>query len=244
MTVATSSTNEFSIDRIVLHAFRHAGLWGIDQGADGLDWERKAVFGREVLEMLIKHLEAQGRLVRAQRFYDLTLVSGQEEYTLPEAIMDVYGDAALIQADQVGQDRSFETPVRQISRERWQGLGIRGDTGMPTLYYVERSLTTLSLRLWLTPDDTNAGQLRIQAYYLLANATGGGSTPDLERYWAIYLVDALAARLAEAAGLPGDKVSRHRQDAQASMQLAKQYSRQRTNNQAVVTHRRSFRSFR
>lgn len=236
MTIASSSTYEFSIGRIVLHAYRAASLMGIEEQPTGLQWDQRLTYGREVLEMLIKELETEGRLVRARRFYDLTMVSGTEEYTLPESILDVYGDAALTEADQVGQTTSFETIVRQIDQETWNRLGIRGNTGRPTLYWVDRSAAPLKVRLWLTPDDASAGTIRLPAYYLLANSTDANATPDLERYWALYLTDALAERLALAAGLPqqakmlGDKAAVERQ-------RAKQYSRQRTNNQAVVMHR-------
>jgi hypothetical protein len=237
MTVASSATAELSLKRIALHAYRLASLWGIDQQPVGVQWERYATHGLEALETIVKGLEAEGRLVRARRFYELTLVADQASYDLPEDIMDVYGDAMYILPGETTDTATAETVVRQIDQDTWQRLGTRASTGRPTTYYAYRGSGSVQVRLWLKPDSDNLGTIRFQVYYLLANSTSGDSTPDLERHWAEYLIHALAAKVAEAGNLDGTKIGRLMGESSRLLDRAKRYSRQRTNNQAMVMHR-------
>lgn len=237
MTVSSSSTAELTVGRIVLHAYRLAGLMAIEQEPSGVQWQKRVVHGMELLEMIVKGLETEGRLVRSRRFYEVTLVSGQADYVLPETIMDVYGDAMFLSPGTTTQNASMETVIRQEDQDTWQRLGSRDSTGVPTLYFARRQSSQITVTLWLKPGTTEAGGIaRLQAYYLLANSTSSTDTPDLERYWAEYLVNAVAARLAESGGMPNDKVSRLEQKAAGLLQRCKAYSRQRTNNQVMVVH--------
>ena len=244
MTVAASSTAELTVGRIVLHAYRLAGLMAIEQEPSGVQWQKRVIHGMELLEMITKGLEAEGRLVRARRFYELALVADQADYVLPETIMDVFGDAMYLEPGDTTQDASFETVVRQIDQDNWQRLGVRDSTGRPTCYFALRDSSTITVRLWLKPDTANAGTIRFQAYYLLANSTDSTATPDLERYWAEYLITAVAAKLAEGGGMPNDKISRLEMKSVGLLMRAKGYSRQRTNNQAMVMHRVGRRAYR
>lgn len=237
MTIATSSTAELPISKIVRHAYVMAGLWGIEQDTSGDQWSRRASYGMELLDMVTKGLEAEGRLVRARRFYNLTLVADQADYVLPAEILDVYGDAMFIQPGDDPNNASYETVIRQIDQDTWNRLGTRQSESRPTVYFAMRNTGQVTLRFWQKPDAANAGYVRVQAYYLLANATDGNATMDLERHWTQYLVTALAASLAEGAGFPVDKVGRLMGEAKSLLQRAKAYSRQRTNNQAMVMHR-------
>ena len=240
MTVATSATAELSLKRIAVHAYRLAGLMAIEQEPTGLQWEQRATHGLETLETIIKGLEAEGRLVRARRFYELTLVADQSDYDLPEDIMDVYGDAMFIMAGETTQTATYETVVRQMDQDTWQRLGTRASTGRPTQYFAYRGSGSVQVRLWLKPDSDNLGTIRFQAYYLLANATSGAATPDLERHWAEYLITALASRLAMAAGKL-DVYGALKGESNSILERAKRYSRQRTNNQVMVAHRGGYR---
>lgn len=244
MTVATSATAELSLKRIALHAYRLAGLMAFEQSPSGVQWEARATHALEVLEMIVKGLEAEGRLVRARRFYELTLVADQADYDLPDDIMDVYGDAAWIQAGETTETATFETIVQQIDQDAWQRLGTRASTGRPTLFYAYRGQGNVQVRLWLQPDAENLGTIRFQVYNLLANSTSGNATPDLERYWAEYLVVALAVRLGEAAGQDSGKLNRLTTESVRLLDRAKRYSRQRTNNQAMLMHRTGHQRYR
>lgn len=244
MTVASSNTAELTLSKIALHAYRLAGLWAIEQDATGLQWQKRQAFALEALETIVKGLEAEGRLVRARRFYELPLVANQADYTLPATIMDVYGDAMYIPAGETTQTASYELVVKQIDQDTWQRLGTRASTGKPTTYFAYRGDAAITIRLWLKPDAQNLGTIRFQAYYLLANSTSGANTPDLERHWTEYLIHELAVRLAESAGQDSGKMNRLMQKSAMLLDRAKRYSRQRTNNQVMVSHRTGYQRYR
>jgi hypothetical protein len=244
MTVAASSTAELTLGRVCLHAYRMAGLWAIEQGATGVQWDARQAYALEVLETIVKGLEAEGRLVRARRFYEVQMVDGQSSYDLPESIMDVYGDAMYIEPGETTDTATSETVVRQIDQDTWQRLGVRASTGRPTLYFAYRGQAAVQIRVWLKPDSENLGTIRFQVYYLLANSTAAGATPDLERHWTEYLITALAAKLAETGGQESGKINRLMQSAAMLLERAKRYSRQRTNNQAMLVHRTGYQRYR
>lgn len=235
MTIASSSTAELSINQIVVQACRLASLMPLEQSGTGIQWERRATAARQFLEMIIKGLEVEGRLLRARRFYRFALTPGTSDYTMPGEILDVFSKAAYIPASEPDPDHpTTELVVQQIAMEEWQSLGSRGITATPNMYMVERATEAITLRIWPTPNE--AGSLRVQAYYLFANATDGAATPDLERYWAQYLTEALAAKLAEATSQSGDKIQRLKADAAISLLKAKGYSRERTGFRVAVRH--------
>lgn len=237
MAVASSQTHEFTVDRLVAQAYRLAGLMAIEEEPEGVQWEKRASFGRQMLEMLVKRLETEARLVRARRLIEVQLVENQSDYTLPENVMDVYGDGAYTEPSAIPTAARFETPVRQISQEEWQRLGTRNTSGRPTLYFAQRAQAPLKVILWPAPDSASLGVIRFQVYEFLANMTDGAANPDLERYWALYLTYALGTVLAESSSMPSDKVMRLRAESEQLMVKCKMYSRQRVDNQAMVVHR-------
>lgn len=229
MTVAATKDYEFTIDKIVRNAYRLASLMGPEQAASGVQWEAQAQYGREMLEMLVKQVQAEGKLIRAWGFYELTVSSGTSDYTLPTSVLDVFEEMAYLDP---GGDS--ETPIRQIDLQAWQRLGTRTSVGRPSLYYAHRKGSAVEVRFYPTPDET--ATVRMQAYELFADVTPDGTkTVELERHWALYLTYALAMVLAESANL-GAKVARLAPIAASLLQKAKAYSHQRTPNQMILVH--------
>jgi len=223
LTVATSSTKEFEIDRIVRLAYIQAGLRPIEQGNTGIQWEQQATFGREMLELILKALVAEGLLVRTVREYLLTLTADDAVYTLPADVLDVFGQAVYIPAGEDTDEPETEQVIQQISWGQWQGLGNRTVEGVPSMYYPHRASGQVEVRF--SPRPTEAGSVRFQAYYLSANATDGAATVDLERHWGLYLVYQLAYELAEAGGQPADKKVTLKGRADELLHKAKGFSR-------------------
>lgn len=236
MTVDASSTFEFTIDSVVRNAYVLATLMDIQEPMSGTRWNARASFGRSMLEMLVKRIEAKGKLVRAREFYQVQLVAGQSEYTLPSSMMDVYGDGAFIPVGQPTTGGAMgEVPVKQIDMEQWQRLSAQGATGRPTVYMCYRANDPLTLRMWPIPDASNAGTIRFQVYLFLANSTNGSNNMDLERFWTLAVTHMLAGLLASSAGL--DKGVTLTQQGEQYMTEALGYSHQRTPGQAIVAYR-------
>ncbi len=232
MTVSSSATAEFTVDSIVRKSYILASLMDVQEPASGVQWTARASFGRDMLEMLVKRLEAKGKLVRAREYYNLTLVAGQSEYSLPSSLMDVFEDGAFIPVGQPVDAAVGEIPVKPIDMEQWQRLGTHGATSRPYFYLTYRAADPITIRIWPTPTAADAGTIRFQAYRFLANSTDGAKNVDLERYWQLALVYMLAGILAQAAGL--DKAATLSQQGEAYMIEALGYSRQRTPGQAVM----------
>lgn len=234
MTIAASATAELTIDQIVLQAFRLASVMPLEQGASGIQWERRASAARLYLETIVKSLETEGRLAKARKYYVVPLTQDVVDYTMPGAILDVYGVAEYIPADQDPDTATSEIQVQQISMETWQTLGSRSAQAIPSMYWCDRQGANVVLHIWQRPPE--AGFLRVPAYYLLANATGGADTVELERHWTLYLVNQLAAYLAEATGQAQDKILRLTGQASQLLLKAKGYSRERTGFSLVLNH--------
>lgn len=230
MTLATESTYEFTVDRLVLRAHQLASLMGADQAPTGIQWEARARMAREFLEGILKALQAEGKLIRMWNFYELSVVDGTADYVLPGTILDVFEDAMYIDP----ASPYTETPIKQIDLQMWQRLAIRNASGRPVQYYAHRADGPLEIRFWPTPEES--ATVRLQAYYLPANVTDGTKTVQLERHWGMYLMYALATELAESANLNRSKINALRQRSLEELARAKGYSHQRTKNQAIVTH--------
>lgn len=236
MTIDSSSTYEFTIDSVVRNAYVLATLMDIQEPMSGTRWNARASFGRSMLEMLVKRIEAKGKLVRAREFYQVQLVAGQWEYTLPSSLMDVYGDGAFIPVGQPTTGGAVgEVPVKQIDQEQWQRMSAQGATGRPTLYFCYRANDPLTIRVWPIPTAADAGTIRFQVYLFLANSTDGTKNVDLERFWTLALTHMLAGLLASASGL--DKGATLTQQGEAYMTEALGYSHQRTPGQAIPAYR-------
>lgn len=237
MSANPTATYEFTIAKIVRNAHIIASLMNPSEAAAGPTWDAQLVFGAQCLEAIMKDIEAEGKLVRARKFLNVTMVSGQGEYALGSDIMDVFEDGAFITEGDDVSAPTGTTPVKPIDMEMWQRISSQGATGRPVFYMCYRAADPITIRVWPVPGDADEGTIRLQAYRFLGQNSDTTKTPDLERYWANYLIHAVAAQLAEAANQPSDKVMRLEAKAQAYLQKAKSYSHQRTPGQIFIAHR-------
>lgn len=237
MSANTSSTYQFTISQIIRNAHIMASLMNPSEPAAGTQWDANVVFGAQCLEAIMKEIEAEGKLVRARKFMNVQMVSGQGEYSLGSDIMDVLEDGAFItEGDDVNAPNGT-TPVKPIDMEMWQRISSQGATGRPVFYMCYRAADPITIRVWPVPGDADEGVIRLQAYRFLGQNNDVTKNPDLERYWANYLIHALAAQLAEAANQPSDKVMRLEAKAANYLQKAKSYSHQRIQGQVFIAHR-------
>lgn len=235
MTVSSSTTREFSVNKIVTMALRKAGQLNVEEEAT----EAALGAGRDLLETVLDHLQTQGLSARQAKFYELELTEGTHIYTMPESTMDVVGTAMFIDETNTSTTQTEgETHVQPIDRQRYQTLSSKGATGRPTLYYTHREATLVQVWLWPVPSE--GGTIRFQTQRLLADVQQGQNTVDLERYWTRCLVQTLAAEIAEDAGLSVAKVASMEAKAARLLQACKSYSMQHVNTQVRFGHRTSW----
>lgn len=231
MTENTSRTREFSIGEIVAHAYKTAGLINFMQELD----ERRAAFGRDELEGILKHLEAQGLQVRAKNFVEVSLDVAQDRYTLDPEVLDVVGDAMYIPADAVDTEHADgETQIRMISMDRWQRLTTKGATGRPVMFYPHRFGAQIEIRLWPAPEEY--GTIRLQCQILYPNATNANDTPGVERPWYQYLKYALAHELMLANSKSLERCAYVKGQADGLLKECKGFSNERAEGQFRLDH--------
>lgn len=244
MSVNSSSTFEFSINQLVRIAYIMASQMAPEEPAAGVQWDARVQFGYSCLELIMKGLEAEGKLSRTRRFVQVQLAEGVNSYALDDDVMDVIEDAAFIPPGQTPDTADGQTPVKPMDLESWNRLTSKASSGRPNLYFCYRAAAPLVIKVWPVPSAEDEGLLQLQAVKFLAQNNDGTKVPDLERYWNNYLVHRVAAMIAEAANEPTDKVMRLEAKAEQQLLTAKKYSRQSTPATVVVTHRSGYGGYR
>lgn len=188
MTISASRTNEFDIDAICRQAYRVAGLMSVDMvlsPAELADLKMQ-------LELIVKGLAVEGLHEKAMAFEDVTLATSDDSYSLNAATLDVIGLATVVDEG---------TVVGPCTREQLLILQQSDAEGPPSHYFCDRSTSPMTLVLYPPPSSAENGQvLRLQVHRLRADSLAGTDTPDVERYFQLYLVWELAHWAAVSGG--------------------------------------------
>lgn len=232
---ATTSTYVPTIDTVVAQAYRRAGLLNQQQSPTTV----QASLARAALNDLTDSLEAEGVFMRSVQYGYVTLVAGQNQYTMSENVLDIVGNGAYIDptAGLTPFQATSETPVIKTDRDSWQGLSSKSAQAQPTLYYFARNAPLSTLFVWPTPSATqNGGLIRLQLHQNRPDVTTGTNTMPFERYWTDFFVWELASRLAMDNSLDLNRVGALSQKALALKAAAKGYSKQNVTMQASINH--------
>lgn len=224
-----------TIDKVVTQAYRRAGLLSVQQNPS----TAQLATARDTLNDMVDSLSAEGVFMRAVQVGYVTLVDGQNLYTLPENVFDVAGNGAYIDPtlSQVPFQAQSETPVVMKDRDTWQNLSAKAAQGRPYIGYFAREAPTATLYLWPMPGVTeDGGKIRFQFHVTRPDVTVGTNTLPFERYWTEYFVFGLAARLALDNSLDLGRVEKLEQIAIAKKEVAKGYSQQNVSMQASINH--------
>lgn len=233
MTVSTSRTYEFNVSSIIKMAYQTAGLLTVYQGVN----TQQAQLGMDLLDLITKSSQTMGLFARTMVDYNLTLVAGQRDYTLPGNVLDLTGNGAFIASGQTLAAAAGETPVMPMSREQWQGMSAKDAVGRPTMYSVDRTDAAIVVSFWPTPDTANAGTVRFPTHRLRADTREGNATLDFESFWQEYFVCELAARLALANSMSISRVQYLKSEAHEKLELCRAQAQQRGSQQFVMAHR-------
>lgn len=236
MTVSSTSTYEFNVADIVKMGYQMAGLSSAYQALT----TQQAQMGMDLLDLISRSTQTMGLFAKVGELYDLYLVANIRNYTLPGTILDVDGDGAFVPSGQPLTAAAGETPVRPISREKWQGISAHNATGRPVEYFSDRSDAAVVVYVWPTPDASNLGVIRLQTHRLRSNMREGAATIDFEPFWQEYFVCELGARLALAHSLNLSRVQFLKAEAQEKLERCRAQSHQRGAQQFVIRHRVGF----
>jgi len=231
MTIATTRTNEFDIGQIVLMGYRRAGLVNVHQGLNAAQLNA----GKALLETVIKELEIYGVAARWGVLERITVTAGANTYLLDSSTLDVRGSAVWIDGDDPDPDNpQVVLPMTSVDEERRQVIGSEAAEGQPTLFYVDK--TTVPISVWIWPTPVDGGYIRFQSRRLAADNLDTTKTPDLERYWAQYLIWELGHQLAVDSSLEMTRILHLAGVAEKKLTMCRAYSNPRGSFQIGLDH--------
>lgn len=237
MTISTSSTRELSIGTLVRRSLQLAGLLSSQQDVPTAD----AALGRDLLEVVIDNLATEGIFARSVKFVDVSLTVGTYRYDLADDVLDVVDDAMYLRPGIADATKGRgETLIRQIRRNEFHELSSKDAEGIPTLFYTHREGPTLQVWFWPIPSEDAVNSIpakaRLQVHRLLADNNDANATPDLQRYWAVYLQWQLAHDFAAAKSLPVERLVYFKGQAQSYLDKCRSYANQRPSTQSSYWH--------
>jgi hypothetical protein len=152
MTVNASNTRELNIDELILRAAQLGGVMAIGQAATGTQWNNRAAFGRDQLELILKRMPTQTAIQRHEEWYTFTITSlfggPSDPIVLASDTVDVLGFAMYKETSTDNESR-----VEQVDWQTWQGSLDKAQAGRPTRFFVQRGGT---LQLYLLPVPSTA----------------------------------------------------------------------------------------
>lgn len=237
MSIASSPSSPISINQLVLLAYKRAGILPVEARLSGANMAPKLEHGRQLLDLILDGLATDGFTARTTLFYDLPLVAGESQYTLPDHILDVIDDAMFVGSENPDTKyTSGELVCSQVPLSTWQTLTVKGSSSTrPQLYTVERSGADVVLKFWPVPSE--AGTMRLKTMRLLgSNTADGDNSVDLQRYWYDALVWCLAYYVAVDSSMPADRVGMLMTTAELKKKAALRFSFERPGIQAVVSY--------
>lgn len=236
MAIASAPSTPISINMLILLAYKRAGVLPVEARLSGPNLVPKLEHGRQTLDLILDGLATEGFIARTTDFYDLPIVAGELQYTLPDTILDVFEDAMFVPS--TNNDTKYTTGelvCTQVDTSTWQTLTNKGSTSpRPTLYAAFRTGATVVLRFWPAP--SAAGTMRLKTVRLLGNSDDGTKSPDLQRYWHDAIIWYLAYYIAIDSSMPGDKIAMLQSIAEDKKRACVRYSFEHTPTQAVLSY--------
>ena len=179
--MATSGTttfeSSFSIDDIITESYERLGRF--DYSGNDLKSARRS------LNIMFQEWANRGLHYWEVANNDITLVSGQETYTMFRSTADGTSDAtAVYGVDDVLEavyrnSSSTDFPLTKINRSAYQGLSNKTNTGTPTQYFVQRFIDKVTITLYLTPGSSEAGN-KLNFYYVKRIQDAGAYTNEAD----------------------------------------------------------------
>ena len=178
-TTSGTSTFEkgFSIADIVEESYERIGI----QGVSG--YQLKSA--RRSLNIMFQEWGNRGLHYWEVANNSITLVNGKAVYTMFRSTTDGTSDATAVYGvddvlEAVNRNASnVDVSLTKISRSEYQALSNKTSTGTPSQYFVQRFIDKITITLYLTPGDTQAGNF-IYFYYVKRIQDAGKYTNEAD----------------------------------------------------------------
>lgn len=174
-----------SADRIITQAMRNAGL--LDDLSSPSTDQYTAYLPR--LNDLINFWQTQGLKLWLQYDLGVTLVQGQEKYTISPT-----GDVVMTKPTRILDNGYFldtngtRRPLMLISRDEWTRLSNHSTEGAISSYFVDKLRDKIDVYVWTLPDATAAtGTLHVLIQQQITNLVTVNDSMDFPQEWFIAL---------------------------------------------------------
>lgn len=197
MTTGATSTFDESRDQIIAEALENLGAIGV---GDVRDANNSALFdvGARALNRIVKSLDKEGAFLWRFVRRTTSTTAATATFTPATDVMDLDEPLRYTRSGQTAA-----TPIRPMVRDEYMQLGDRTVAGVPSRYYVERTLTTMTVYLWPVPDATG-DTIEYTAVLRAKDYTTGADTSDASQKWQSCLVYGLTMELAPKFGQAGE----------------------------------------
>jgi len=197
MAVGASDTWSQSRDEIIADALANVGA--ISPGEDAAGEPR--AFAARALNRLVKAIDAKGQFLWRVERKTFNTTATTASYQLNANVFAVDDPMSYLKSGGTAR-----TPIYPMTRDEYMALPDRTTAGIPSKYFIERSLTgngrvLLTAILWPVPNATGdtieyAGALRAKDF------DTGATTPDFPTNFTQALVYGLTAEIAPAFNQP------------------------------------------
>lgn len=159
------------------------------------------------LNDVANYLQTQGLKLWTQTDVSITLVDGQQAYTLmPAGSVNMTRPLRALQGYYLDAN-NVSRPIEPLSWNEWITLANRAEEGPVTQYFVEKLIDRLKVYFWLIPDATAAlGTAHLLIQQQIDNFVVITDTMDFPVEWRLALRWCLAAEI--CSGQPPDVVQR------------------------------------
>lgn len=185
--MATSSSYDYESNRdeIIQDALTNVGALGPNKTPTG----NQTTHAARLLNRLVKSLDYEGLYLWRVIRRSFTTTSGDNSQDLATDVLSVDEPVRLTHTGET--QPLLLTPM---TRDEFMSIN-RADSGTPTRYFFEKTLTTPTLYLYPTPDNSTdtieyAAAIKSRDFDTAAN------TPDFPSHWNLMLVNGLSFLLA------------------------------------------------
>lgn len=172
--MATSSSYSFDLQRDELIALALADVGAIGPG-DTPSSQMKS-HAAQLLNVLVKSMDADGAFLWRITRRTATITASTASYSLAADVLDIDEPANFMVSGE-----TTRTVVKPITRDQYMSISDRTTTGQPIQYFLEKTLTTVTLYLYPVPQD--AGSLEYAAVLKARDEDSGTVTADFPAKW-------------------------------------------------------------
>lgn len=191
MSIASTDSWSQSHEEIIKDSLTNLG----ELPPDGTPQGPQLLHASRALNRIVKSLDADGKYLWRMTRETLTTTADTADYTMDANAFDVDGPMTFVR-----DGSNSRSQIYPMTRDDYLSISDRTQTGIPSRYYIEKSLTSgglarLTAYFWPTPDATG-DTIEVPVFNRAKDLVTGAQLPDFPSNWTLCLVYALTAELA------------------------------------------------